>query len=331
MNRFYKVIGIGLLLLLVCYNISKAQKDSRAFQFLYTPSSALGLSLGGVTVSTIANEPLLAMDNPALFGDEHNNQLSLSYMNYLGVAHYGSLFYCRSYSRLRSWGVGVKFLNNGQIQGRDIYGNKTNPYTANDISIQGSLSYELSDYVRAGISIKGLYSNISEYNMFGIGVDLGLNYYNENKDTSIGICLLNAGGVIKEYNKNTEYMPWDIRLGISQRLAHAPFLINLSIYDLHREREFIVKRSTFQKVIRHLTFGLEFIPNNQFYIALGYNPKVAQDMNYILSSKLSGITSGLGFMTSRYRFAFSTMSVGKSNYTLMASFSWDFRDIYRSL
>lgn len=306
-----------------------SQNTSSDMFFLSLPSSSHAMALGSVNASIIANEPLLVMDNPALFGQEHSKQLSLSYMNYLVNTNYAIAFYSQSWGKHKAWGIGLRSLRYGDIPHRDERNNNLGTYSAGDISLQGSLSYELSDYIRAGVSIKGLYSNIAQYNALGIAVDLGMNYYNQDKDLSLGVALLNAGAIIRGYNKEKTITPWDVRIGLSKRFSDTPFWYHITVYDIHRQTQKIREKKSFSaEVIRHLAIGVQFAPNNRFYFSMGYNPKLAQDMNDRDGTKFAGITAGAGFLSSRYRVSISAMSIDKSNYALMASFSWDFRRIY---
>lgn len=320
-NKHIIVIAFLFFVFHNCYT----QEKNPTFNFLSLPSNTQSMSVGGYTASIVANDPLLGMDNPSLFGIEHNKQLSLSAMYHLGGSMYGTMFYAQKWGVRRAWALGARFINYGKLQRRDAYGADLGTYYPSDILVQGSFSYELSDYIRGGASLKGIYSSIDNYKAFGLGVDVGLNYYSESKDTSIGVCLVNVGALVKPYASTREYLPWDVRIGISQKLAHAPFCVNITIYDLHKEREqFRERGKTVSEILRHCIAGIQFIPNRQFYIGIGYNPKVAQDMKNISGSNLGGITAGVGFQSNRYRLGVSAMSFDKSRYSIMATFNWDF-------
>lgn len=325
----YKIIGIRyivvLIILLYVFDTCVAQEKNPTFNFLSLPSNTQSMTVGGYTASIVANDPLLVMDNPSLFGTEHNKQLSVSGMYYLGGSMYGSLFYSNKWGERRAWGVGARYINYGKLQRRDTYGGDLGVYYPSDVLVQGSFSYELSEYIRGGASFKGIYSSIDNYKAFGLGVDVGLNYYSEYRDTSIGICIVNVGALVKPYSSTREYLPWDVRIGISQKLAHAPFSLHLTIYDLHREREPLrEKGKPVSEILRHCILGVQFIPDRHFYIGVGYNPKIAQDMKNISGGNLGGITAGIGFQSQRYRVGVSAMSFDKSRYSIMANFNWDF-------
>lgn len=332
MNKFSKLSKV-ILLLSVGLGISeslKAQESRSVLEFLNLPSSAFSMAMGGVNVSLIANEPLLAIDNPALFGKEHDRQLSISYSNYIGKNHYGNALYSQAVGERSAFAIATRYYSYGSLEKRDIMGNYLGNFSSNNIALQGSFSYELSDYIRAGATLKTIYSNISEYSAWGIAVDLGLNYYSENKDTSIAVSLLNAGAMLNAFDKDKETMPWDIRVGFSQKLDKAPFAFHITAYDLHPERHFRKKMSIGKEVLRHFIFGMQYIPSRSFYLSFGYNPKLAQDINLNTNSKLAGFSAGFAFMTKQFRISLATTNIYRSNFALMSSFSWDFSASDRS-
>ena len=47
-------------------------------------------------------------------------------------------------------------------------------------------------------------------------------------------------------------------------------------------------------LFRHLIFGIEYVPSEKFYIALGYNYKTRTDMSTYSRNFLSGFSVGAG-------------------------------------
>jgi hypothetical protein len=127
-----------------------------------------------------------------------------------------------------------------------------------------------------------VYSNYLNNTAIGLGVDLGISYYNREKDLSIGLAGKNLGRQVKAYEEELLNLPWDIQLGYSQRLGHAPIRYSITavhlnqwkFYDLQQE-----KQDSFTKTLfKHLIFGVEVLPTENFWIAAGYNVKRGADM-----------------------------------------------------
>ncbi len=316
------------IVLLSSVNFVQAQEGEVSLDFLSLPATTKGLALGGLTTTTIANDVALSLESPALFGKEQNGQLSFSYMNLMEDCHYGTIAYGREFGTHGAWSVGGRFLNYGKFDGRDRQGISTGAFTANEFMLQGAVSYELTDHVRAGVSVKGIYSAMAEYKRYGLAADVGLNYFSEENQHSIGLSVHNLGTIFTSHLPNSNYAtPWDIRVGFTQKLSHAPFQIHLTAYHLRPKlaREFTPKDlSTGSKIFRHLLLGLEFVPNNNFWIALGFNPRLRQDLEEMKGSKFSGLSCGLGFNQANFRVALAVRAYDSSFWGLMATFSTDF-------
>lgn len=305
-----------------------AQTGEAVLHFLSLPATTKSMALGGVTTTVVANDAALGLESPALFGREQHGQLSLSYMNHWGESHLGTAFYTRQSGARGAWGVGARYINYGQIQGRDLSGIATVNYGAKDIMLQGSYSYELTNYLRLGMSIKGIYSLLADYTAFGLGADVGLNYFSQSKERSVGISLVNVGTLLRPYSpKAQEALPWDIRIGYSQKFSHAPFQLHITAYGLRPtpQSEYVPKGlGSAAKILRRLAFGFEYVPNDMFWLAVGYNPRLAQNYRELSGAKLSGLSLGVGFNRAGYRAAVSVTAYDSSFWALMATFSTDF-------
>ena len=93
--------------------------------------------------------------------------------------------------------------------------------SAKDISVNGFYP-QLSERWRGGLSLKFLYSAWLDYTSIGLCVDAGLSYYNSDKGFPLVSPLKNIGAQLKAYEDERQKMPWDIQMGITQKMAHAP-------------------------------------------------------------------------------------------------------------
>ena len=177
----------------------------------HQPASTLERALGGITPALIANDIALAFASPALLGKEHDRQLSLSYSHLPGSTHIGNVFYGQAWGERGAWGTGIRFLSHGQLQSYDKLGNHTGSFTGTEALVQGSYSYELTDQLRAGISFYGLYTSIESYASWGIGTDLGINYYNSEHELSLGLSLVHLGQLFQNHERGGHALPWDIQ------------------------------------------------------------------------------------------------------------------------
>ena len=160
-----------------------------------------------------------------------DGMVNLNYMSYIGDIHVGSAIYTKAHRERGAWGIGGSFISYGNFKEVDASRMIKGEFSAKDMSVQAFYSYDLSDKWRGGLSMKMLYSHLAEYSSFGIGVDAGLSYYDEEKGLSFGVALKNIGAQLKAYDSERRQLPWDIQMGISKRMAHAP--IRVSVTAMH--------------------------------------------------------------------------------------------------
>jgi hypothetical protein len=259
---------------------AQSSSGNEAFPFLRLPASARVTALGGTNVSIVEPDPSLAFNNPALLGAELAGMLQVGYMNFFGNINSGSAIYSGAMKDGKgAWAVGGRYFSYGNMKAADPEGMITGSFSANDISLEALYSRDLSERWRGGIALQFLYSSIERYNSVGLAVDAGLSYYDADNAFSAALALRSVGAQLKAYNEKRYPLPWDIQAGFSKRLAHAPIRISITALNLSRWNIGWAE---------HFAAGVDFIPTDNVWIGLGYNPQAAADM------KLTGGGNGLG-------------------------------------
>ncbi len=297
----------------------QAQEGTSTFNFLKLPISSHAAALGGENVSVIEDDLTMAFQNPALLSCVADRTLNLNYMVYMDGVGVGSAAFSKVINDRSAWAVAAQYFGYGKMKQTDPENNILGEFSAKDMAFMGIYNYDLSDYWSGGVTAKMIYSKYEEYSSFAIGVDLGLNYYNENSDFSASIVFKNLGGQIVAYDEKHEKLPVDIQLGISKRLAHAPFRLSITMPMLNNWQSSYTTDGEKQKfgtiLLNHFVFGLDFNPSDNFYISLGYNCRRANEMKIDGSSHWAGLTAGAGIQVKRIKFGASYAkyhSVGSS-------------------
>lgn len=292
----YHYFIIYILLVAFSKNAS-AQTGNSVFDFLKLPTSSKAAALGGTNISTIENNPSMVFQNPGFLGPEMDKGLSVSYLAYLADINAGSVIYTKAAGENAAWGIGVNYVNYGNIKEtttEDIY---VGDFSLNDICVNGFYSHDLSDKIRGGIATKIIYSSYAGYTSVGLGVDLGLSYYDSENDFSLGLTAKNLGGQIKSYYGERSAMPWDIQLGITKKLAKAPIRFSLTGVSLNNWKTYGItgKKDDFGTCfIKHFIFGVDFIPSDNFWLGIGYNVKTGTDLKLTEGNKMGGFSIGAG-------------------------------------
>ena len=258
-----------IIILTVMAATTKAQDSRTGYNFLRLPVSAHAAALGGDNISIIEDDESMIFNNPALLSSVSDKTINLNYMNYMSGANTASASFNRIIKERASVAASAQFVDYGKMKETDENNIQTGEFSAKDISIAGYFSYMLTDRLAGGITAKFITSYIGDYNSIAMGVDLGLNYYDPEKEWSVSLVAKNLGGQMKAYDDQYDRMPIDIQLGTSKRFAHMPFRISATLVDLnHLDYKFI----------NHLVAGVDIIISPTIWVGAGYNFRRANEM-----------------------------------------------------
>ncbi len=327
----------------LCSTPAFSQTGRSLYEFLDIPTSARVYGLGGTNISVIDADVTLADQNPALIGPEIENQLAVNYMHYMGSGNFAGIRYGKGAGERGAWAAGIRYLNYGSFDAYEPDGSMSGSFKAQDIVFEGTYSHDFTDRLRGGINVKMVYSNYESYNAFAMATDLGINYYDDEKDLSLSAVLRNMGGQLKRFDERYDRVPFDIQLGYMQGLGSSPFSLaitatNLTKWDLpyysHPKNDSgevsELKSSFFSNLFRHLIFGLQYQPNDRFYIDLAYNYKTRTDMSTYQRNFLSGFSAGLGLKVRGFSFGAAYAMPHKGGSSVMLNIACNFGDFLYS-
>lgn len=283
-----------------------AQERDDGYALLRYPTSSRVSALGGTSVSLVEADPSLAFHNPALLGGESDGKLNINYLNYIANVNVGSAVFTKAFREYGAWGIGATYINYGSMKEMTIDNEQLGIFSVQDIGLHAFYSYSLSDTWRGGLSLKVLYSTIADYYSFGLAVDAGLSYFHPENDFSLGIALKNIGAQLKPFYEERQPVPWDLHVGVTKRMAHAPIRFSVTARYLNQWKFHYKDLSSSQKednfletTLKHLVFGVEFLPSDNLWFGVGLNPKTRMDMNIPSGNGLGGFTIGGGVKVSR--------------------------------
>jgi len=306
---------------------AQAQSGGSVFKFLELPFSSHASALGGDNVSIIEDDITMAIHNPALLSCVVDKTLNLNYMSYIDGVGVGSAAYSRILGERSTWAVAAQYVNYGDFKETNAEDVELGTFSAKDMAFTGIYSYDLSDYWSGGITTKMIYSTYERYSSFAVGVDLGLNYYDENSGYSASIVARNLGGQIKAFDEIRENLPVDLLVGVSRRLSHAPFRLSVTMHNLtdwnsSSSTSDTGEKDKFSKVfLNHFILGIDFLPSETTYFSLGYNCKRASEMKINGSSGWSGMALGAGIQIKKLKIGASYAKYHTSSSSLLFNFA----------
>ena len=290
-----------------------ATDGSTAYNFLDVTTSTHIYGLGGVNISTVADDINITDQNPALLGGEMDKQLGFSYMRYMGESNFAGAKFGAQAHEHGAWAAGIRYFGYGKMQSADADGTITGSFSAHDITFNATYSHDITDRLRGGINIKMIYSAYDQYSAFALATDLGVNYYNPENDLSLSAVVANLGGQIKRFNDSYDRLPIDVRLGWTKSFGALPIRFSITAWNLTKwslpyyetgdgtTQDTPQLKDTFtSNLFRHLIFAADFVPSERFHIGIGYNYKTRTDMSTYSRNLLSGFSVGAGLNVSKF-------------------------------
>lgn len=294
------------------------------YQFLELTNSARIAALGGTQIAISDSADLnLPFQNPALLHKQMDNILLVNYVNYLADVNYGYVSLAKYFDGIGNFALGMHYINYGDFKEATEFGELTgNSFTAAEyaLNIIYSNNYKRLNY---GVNLKPILSVFESYQSIGFATDLGVSYKSKNKFTNVALVARNIGTQITTYydNGNREPIPFDLLVGISSRLQHAPVILSLTMQHLNNwdlanpkpiasnnmEINIFEREESFTKqIMRHMVWGVEILPSNNFIIRAGYNYQRRQELKYEEKLSTVGFSLGFGVKIKRFRFDFAT-------------------------
>lgn len=262
-----------------------AQESQTEYNFLRLPVSAHAAALGGDNITLIEDDGALIFQNPALLASVSDKTVNLNYMNYMSGANTASASFNRIVKEKASWAVSAQFMDYGKMKETDENNTILGEFSAKDIAVAGYFSYMLSDKVVGGITAKLITSYIGDYNSLGVGVDLGINYYDPDHEWSLSAVAKNLGGQLKAYEEEYDKMPIDVQVGVSKRFANTPFRISATLVNLNNWD---------MGLIKHAVIGADILLSESIWLGCGYNFRRANEMKIEGTGEEKGSSHGAG-------------------------------------
>lgn len=308
-----------VLLLMFLPLLCQAQESQTVYNFLRLPVSAHAAALGGDNITLTDDDAALAFHNPALLSSVSDKTIGFNYLNYMSGANMLSASYAMVLGDRASLGFAGQYLDYGSMRQADASNVQYGNFSAKDIALSATYSYLLTDRLAGGVTARMVTSYIGDYNSIAAGFDLGLNYYDADREWSLSLVAKNLGGQLKAYNEEYESMPIDIQAGVSKRIEHTPFRLSATLVDLNHWN---------YKFVYHWVVGVDVLLSDNIYVGAGYNLRRANEMKITSSddgesSHGAGLSLGAGLQLERFKIglAYGKYHVSSSSLVINAAYT----------
>ena len=255
-------IAVSAIMLHAASWVRADAQEVGQYGFLAIPVSPRAAALGGSAISVVEPEVALVSQNPGLLCREMAGQVSLSYINYVSGVNLGYASFSGNFLSEGAWVGAVRYVDYGSFDGYDQNGVSTGSFTAKDIVVGGSVGYPLNDRWNIGGTVRAIYSHYDIYSAFALGVDVGVNWYDEATGCSFSAVVTNLGGQLRSFDDRYQHLPTQAAIGYSKEVEHLPVCVSLSAVNLF-DWDIDFKN--------HFVVGAEWIITDSLYFAAGYN------------------------------------------------------------
>lgn len=298
------------------------------YRFLDIPNSAKVAALGGTQIAFTDNDLDLTFYNPSLLSDSMRNQLSVNYVQYIAGISVGYASFAPNLKGPNSFALGIHYVNYGTFEGASETGQQTGTFKAAEYAFNLFYSRTITAQLKAGINLKPIISSFESYQSIGLAADLGITYTPKNQLSVFSFVVKNIGSQITTYydNADREKLPWDVQMGFSKKLAHAPIRFLVTAYHLNRwdlsyqnnqndGNQPADKADGFASLLmRHLVFGAELLPEKHVTVRFGYNYQRQKELAIGNHPGLVGFSAGLGVKIAKFN-----LNYGIASYHLAAT------------
>ena len=304
-----------------------AQGGEHAFSFLRLPYSSHAAALGGENISLIDDDITLAMHNPALLANVSDNTINLTYMSYMRDCNAGGAAFSKAFGQRSTAAVFLRYVDYGKFDGYTDDNIFTGTFSAKDIDLTLTYNYLLGERWSGGVSAKVIYSKYESMYAIGLGVDLGINYFNAERDFSMSFVCKNLGGQVKAFEDKLGIMPMDFQFGVTKRFNHAPIRLSAMLYNLHKwnRKDFYNADGTMDNVaeliLKHFIIGADVLIGKNFYLSLGYDYRKSCELSATKKS-LDGFSIGAGLNIYKVKFSASFSKLHTSANSLLFNLSY---------
>ena len=293
---------------------------SAVYNFLKLPGSTQLSALGSQPISVPGNDISMGAFNPALLRSSMHGQAAANFNFLPAGAKQLHWMMGASVPKIETmFAVGIQYLGYGQAPQTDAAGNVMGSFRAQDYAIQVSASRRYLERWHYGGTLKLIQSRYGQYASRGLALDVGVTYHDTAKLFQAGFLARNMGFQWRTYAGEGEDLPFDLSLGVTKRLLHAPIQFSLTAHSLHRfdlrYRDTTFNRDNYGRsgnqgfldnLFRHFVFSVQAFPGDRIELTLGYNYLRRSELSITNAANgLAGFSMGAGVLLKKMQIRYA--------------------------
>ncbi len=320
-----------------------------AYQFLDLDFNSRSMGLGGDFVLANDGDINLAVANPALVNDKIDKKLSLNHAIFPSGINYGQVVYGKNTSKAGMFTAHLRYVSYGRFTRTNETGVEEGKFTAGDYAVGVGYGHQLNKYFSIGANLNTIFSHYETYTSFGLAADVTTMFHDEKSNVTAVLMARNIGYQLKGFTKNNhEPLPIELLAGVSYKFHHAPFSLSVMGHDLMDwDMSYNIPGATetidaltgdtipafkakfAEKLFRHLNFGVEISPTDNFAIRLGYNFNRRKNLGIENRMGVSGFSAGIGFKIKKFEFDYALAVYSSAGASNMFTITTNLNEWYR--
>ena len=169
-----------------------AEQGTTAAAFLKLDQGARPIAMAGAFTAA-ADDVNAVMYNSAGLAQLKGIELTLMHSIWLAGIFYDYLAFAYPAGEIGTFGIGIVYVNSGEILRWDEAGNPGDSFSASNIGINLGYGTIINEELSLGITLKLFNESIDDVGAFGFAADLGGIYRTPVKDLKLGLNVQNLG------------------------------------------------------------------------------------------------------------------------------------------
>ncbi|MGV6862720.1 MAG: type IX secretion system protein PorQ [Putridiphycobacter sp.] len=294
------------------------------YQFLDLDFNSRSMALGGDFAVVNDDDINIAVANPAMISQKMDKKLSLNHAIFPSGINFGQVVYGKN-TKYGMFTGHLRYVSYGRFTRTSETGLEEGKFTAGDYAAGIGYGHQLNKYFSIGGNANVIFSHLESYTSVGVSGDMAIQFFDDKSNITAILQAKNIGYQLKSYTKqNKEPLPLELLAGISYKFHHAPFRLSMMAHDLTQwdlsynipgavptidvltgDTIPVPQASFVEKTFRHLNFGVEILPTDNFSIRLGYNFNRRKSLGVEGRMGIGGFSAGVGFKIKKFEFDYA--------------------------
>jgi hypothetical protein len=311
------------------------------FSFLNLGYSARTVGLGTNFITVIDEDINLGLHTPSLLNKQHHQKVTFNHSILAGGLNYGMFGYAHQLKNKGILSTSIRYMSYGKMDLTLPTGEVIGSFSAGDIVVGAGYGQQINEIITLGFNTNIISSILETYSAYGISGDLSGTFNFEKQRTVVTALVRNMGVQLVGYvSTNREPIQPNAMIGISHKLAHAPFRISivghhLQKWDLsYNDPTAIPKKDPLtgeiipieqagfiEKFGRHCVFQVETLLGSSFHLRAAIDINQRLNMQIINRTGLAGFSFGFGLMVKKFQLQYGFNVVSSAGFNNMISLS----------